>query len=193
MSRLETRVKPILIPLLTGTHVNLDKYNQEILATWIAMKLLIAEFSVPEDVSTPALERSLLMGRRLPPNIMSIWIAHYPGSTWQNTYLRQSSTLGWAPFGTIPSIPPGGSFHKNTQTQSFLIGELFVQAVTTTVTGVVFNTPPAVASVIRQIWPYRHSFQWPLEPIPDLQVTYITTAFSRFTSRLPFAPGPARA
>jgi hypothetical protein len=57
-------------PLLLGHPFVLGKYHQEILATWIAMKLLVCEYSVPEDVVTPSLDRSLVMGRRLPPDIM---------------------------------------------------------------------------------------------------------------------------
>jgi hypothetical protein len=132
MSSLETRVKPILVPLITGRRITLNKCNQEILATWIATKFLTAEFSDPDNISTPALQRSLLMGRRVPPEIMTIWIAHYTAGTWANAYYRHSATFGWAPPGTIPS-QPSGSLPKNTQSQSFIIGELFVQAMSTTV------------------------------------------------------------
>jgi len=95
MSRLETRVMPIVIPLLTGAPIQLNKYNQEILATWIAMKLQIFEFNFPDkSIVTPALERSLLMGRRVPPDIMSIWIARYRGVQ-ENSYYREAGGVAW--------------------------------------------------------------------------------------------------
>jgi hypothetical protein len=50
MSRLENRVKYILIPLMTGRPITLNKYNQEILATWIAAKMMVADFMAPNDV-----------------------------------------------------------------------------------------------------------------------------------------------
>jgi hypothetical protein len=189
MSGLETKAKPILIPLITGTHAVLDRYRQEVVANWIAMKLLTSEFSDPEDIATPELERSLFMGRRQPPDIMAIWIARCAAPGWTNTYWRQAATLGWAPFGTLPDLS-GGPLPKNTQSQTFVIGELFVQAVSTTVPEVVFNTPPQVARSIRQIWPFKVPFLWPPGPsLSDNDVRFITTAFDRYTSRLPFSPG----
>lgn len=194
MSRLEERVQPILLPLLTGASVCLNKYDQEILATWIAMKLMICEFSVPDDIVTPSLERSLLMGRRIPPDIMSIWIGLYKGTGWSNVYLRNAATVGWAPAGTTPAVPPGTSFVKNVQAQSFFVGELFVHAVTTTVRNFVYRPPQAFAPCFAQIWPYQTDFTWPPStPIYDFHAYFITNSFERFTGSLPVAPGAAPA
>jgi hypothetical protein len=180
--------------LLTSAPFALNKYNQEILATWIAMKLLTCEFSVPEDVVTPDIERSLLMGRRLPPEIMRIWIARYTGGAWDNVYLRHAATLGFAPRGTIPSTPPSGSFAKNAQSQTLLIGELFVQAITTTVRGLEFNQPTNMSAALKQIWPYRQNFLWPPgSAFSDAQASFIATLFDRLTSQLPHSPGSTAA
>ena len=192
MSRLEARVKPILIPLLTGSPVVLNHYNQEILSTWIAMKLMIAEFSVPDDIVTPALERSLLMGRRRPPDIIAIWIGHYKGTGWGNVYLRHAAAIGFAPAGTVPVVTPERSRIKTVQAQTFFIGELFVQAVTTTVRELVFQTPPAFASCMRQIWPFQDEFSWPItSAVHDFHAHFIVTSFGRFAHSLPVAPGAA--
>jgi hypothetical protein len=189
MSRLETAVKPFLLPLISGTRAILDNYRQEQVATWIAMKLLTCEFSDPEDIATPEIERSLLMGRRKPPDVMGIWIARCSTPGWTNTYWRQAATLGWAPLGTLPDLS-GGPLPKNTQSQTFVIGELFVQAVSSTVPGLEFHTPPHVARSMRQIWPFKASFLWPPGPsLSDNDVRFIATAFNRYTSRLPFSPG----
>jgi len=188
MSRLETRVKPVLIPLFKGSPFLLNKYNQEILATWIAMKLMVAEFSVPEDTVTPQIERTLLMRRRRPPDVTGIWIGHYKGTGWGNVYLRNAATLGWAPFGTIPKAPAKGSFAKNTQLQTFFIGELFVQAVTVTIKELAFQTPPS-APYLRQIWPFQFEFSWPpATAMHDFHAHLMATSFERFSATLPIAP-----
>jgi hypothetical protein len=80
MSGLESRSKPILTPLITGRHLALNKYNQEILSTWIATRMLVAEFLYPRDVFSSAEDRSLVMGRRLPPDRMKIWIGLLHGN-----------------------------------------------------------------------------------------------------------------
>ncbi len=133
MSRLENKVWPVLIPLITGTGLSLERDRQELLANWIAMKFLTCEMSQPDDLVTSDLERSLFMGRRAPPESMTIWIGRYVGGSWQSAYLRHAATIGWAPAGTYPKVPPSGSFEKNTQSRSLVIGELYVHAISTTV------------------------------------------------------------
>jgi hypothetical protein len=192
MSRLETRVKPILIPLLGGCSTVLTHYDQEVLATWISMKLMTCEFSVPEDVATPATERTLLMGRRIPPEITAIWIGHYKGTGWGNVYVRHAASVGFAPVGTFPVIPSKELLVKNVQAQTFFIGELFVQAVTTTVRQLVFQTPPAFVHQLRQIWPYRTDYSWPPQtPLFDFHAHLLVAGFDRFIATLPVAPGAA--
>lgn len=191
MSRLETRVKPILVPMLTGNRVLMSKYNQEIVATWIAMKMMTAEFSVPDDIVTPAIERTLVMGRRLPSEMMAIWIGRYQGKGWHNAYLRHAASIGFAPAGTIP-IAPKGSVPKTVQAQTFFIGELFVQVVTTTVRQLIFQTPPAFAPIIRQIWPFQYEFSWPpTASLFDFHASIIFDSFGRYLRQLPIAPGAA--
>jgi hypothetical protein len=156
------------------------------------MKLLICEFSVPDDIVTPPLQRSLLMGRRYPPNIMAIWIGRYLGDGFRNVYLRHAATIGWAPIGTIPTVSPG-RLAKIVQSQSFFIGELFVQAVTHTVEQLGFQTPPAFAPFMRQIWPFQREFAWPPQQAAfDFHAYAISSSFERFASRLRFAPGASR-
>ena len=192
MSRLETRAKPILLPLFTGNPILLDRYNQEILATWIAMKLMVCEFSDPDDLVMPNSERTLLMGRRRPPDIMSIWIGFYDKTNWANTYLRQAATLGFAPIYSFNPQPPSGSYAKNTQVQTLLIGKLFIHATTTTVPGVQAHTPPAISNFMKQIWPYRTNYGWPPLALSDAHIAFVTSSFDRFTRHLPFSAGPSR-
>jgi len=192
MSRLETTAKPILIPLLIGSRIFLNKYEQEILATWIAMKMMICEFSNPDEIVTRPIERALLMGRRLPPDNMGIWIAHYHGPSWNNAYLRQACTLGWAEAGKAPT-PLNNSLAKNTQSQTLGIGELVVQSITTYVPGLEFQTPTIFPGAVKPIWPYKQNFMWPPGPIlSDAAVGILATALDRLTARLPWHPGPER-
>jgi hypothetical protein len=194
MSGLETKVIPILTPLLLGQPFALGKYHQEILATWIAMKLMVCEFSVPEDVVTPPLERSLLMGRRLPSTITKIWIGCYQGSFWSSAYERHAALIGWGnASGPLPL--PKDAPAKNIQSQTLGIGKLLVQTIGTTVGGVDFNSPKLPNNPLRQIWPYERNFLWPTgQPIIDPQVRLMASGLDQFMRRLPFSPGkPPRA
>ena len=193
ISQLEEKTKPFLLPLLNGTHAVLERYRQEMIATWIAMKLMTCEFSDPEDVMFSDVDRSIFMGSRKPPQCMKMWIGLYEYDGWNNTYTRQAATLGWAPIGTVPKQPPGGSFAKNTQEQTFVIGRLFVHSTATTVPLINTDVPPILRGVLRQIWPYQSNFLWPVGPsLTDQQVSFIVGSFERFTSAFRFAPGPAQ-
>jgi hypothetical protein len=184
-----TKVMPILTPLLLGQPFALGKYHQEILATWIATKLMVCEFSVPEDVVTPPLERSLLMGRRLAPDIMKIWIGYYQGSFWSSAYERHASLLGWGdasgPF-PLPKDAPA----KTIQSQTLGIGKALVHAMSTTLKGLYFNSRRLPNNPLRQIWPYERNFLWPSgQTITDPQVRLISSGLEQFTRTLRFSPG----
>jgi hypothetical protein len=190
MSRLETKAKPILVPLLTGNRIALSKYYQEVLATWIAMKLIICEFSDPNDVVTPSLDRSLLMGRRTPPNTSSIWIGHYGGATWNNAYFRDCYEIATSAIGEVPNPP--NSPTKNTQSQSLIAGKPFIHALGTTVPDIKFEprrTGHAI-NALRQIWPFQREFSWPpLLRLNDIQASLIATELSRYARGLPARSG----
>ena len=192
MSRIESRVKPILVPLLLGLPTTLPKYSQEVLATWIAMKLMTAEFSMPlDDIVTPALERSLLMGRQRPPDdIMGIWIGRYQGNTWSNTYVSHGAAVAWAPAGTVPVVTPENSRRRTVQAQILFMGQLFIQAVTTIVPQIKMRTPVPFAYHLKQIWPYSREVSWPPEiPMNDVVAHLLASGFDRFAGGLPVAPG----
>lgn len=189
MSRLETKAMPILTPLLLGQPFVLGKYHQEVLATWIAMKLMVCEFSVPEDVVTPPLERSLLMGRRLPSDITTIWIGYYQGSFWSSAYERHAALLGWGnASGPLPV--PNDALAKNIQSQTLGIGRLLIQTISTTLGGLDFNSPKLPNNPLRQVWPYERNIVWPTgQAISDPQVRVVASGLDQFTQRLPFSPG----
>jgi len=190
MSRIENRVKPILTPLLLGLPTTLPKYSQEVLATWVAMKLMTAEFSTPDNITTPALERSLLMGRQRPPDdIMRIWIGRYQGNAWGNVYYSHGAAVAWAPAGTVPIVTPENSKRRTVQAQTLFMGQLFIQAVTSMVPQIKMQTPLPFAHHLKQIWPYSRELSWPPEiPINDFVANFLATGFDRFASQLPIAP-----
>jgi hypothetical protein len=187
MSRLESRVRPVLIPLLTGRPLVLNRQNQEVLATWIATRLLVAEFSDPiNELVTPAIERSLLMGRRRPPDVMRIWIGRYTEGLLQNIYYRHATPMAVTPPGRPRNPLPKAN---NTQAQTFLIGELFVQGITT-LSGVNFNAPAHWR--LHQLWPYRQDFTWPPRiPVSHDLTSEIATALER-TRTVHFTGRPSR-
>ena len=67
MSELDTAVKPILTPLVLDQQTILGKDRQRVLATWIAMKVMVAEHSDPQRVVSTSEDRTFLMKNLSPP------------------------------------------------------------------------------------------------------------------------------
>jgi len=49
---IDERARPILIPLIKGEQVRLTPDRQQIIATWAAMKAMVAEYGESESVTT---------------------------------------------------------------------------------------------------------------------------------------------
>jgi hypothetical protein len=94
--QIENRARPIMILLIKGQHVRLSPDQQKIIATWAAMKAMVAEYGELESVTTHHAHRKYLMRHRLPPQRgWSIWIAHYR---------QQNAPVLWfaSPFLVLP-------------------------------------------------------------------------------------------
>ena len=131
------------------------------------------------------------MVRRLPPDIMKIWIGYYQGSFWQSANERHAALIGWGnASGPLPLPKPKEMSSKNIQSQTLGIGRFLVQAISTTLTGSDFHSPKLPHNPLRQLWPYERNIVWPTgQAIPDSQVRIIASGLDQFTRRLPFSPG----
>jgi hypothetical protein len=165
MSRLETAVEPTLTPLMNGHAAVLGEAEQRTLATWIAMKIMVAESAEeePTEIVTPQSERLSLMEKKQPPESWNIWIAHHKGPGWQAGYANHLTTLGL--LETEKLHPPGTRFPKNTQVATMGIGQLLAHVAHSTYPGVNIQLPPKFMPIVRQIWPFQAAFLWPPGPI----------------------------
>jgi len=165
MSQLDEAAKPIMTRLILSEPIELDPDAQKIVATWFAMKAMIAEFSHPKDVSTQQHERAFLMKNLEPPKTWRIWIASHCSVVWRMAYQRHASTLGFALSGTTP-IPPKRPFAKNTQAITFGLGSLLAQIISTS-SGIEFDLPNEIVGQAHQVWPIAKTIRWPPDIILD--------------------------
>lgn len=88
MSQLETRVQPILIPLLTGRTTRLTPPQQQTLACWAALKVMVAEYDRTGHRVSHHMHRKRLMRRQLPPaHRWKILIGDYKRTAWVPRWL----------------------------------------------------------------------------------------------------------
>lgn len=197
MSTLETRVKPILTPLMLGQPVVLSTADQRTLAKWFAMKVMVAEFSDPRDVSSPQSERDYLMSNEGPPPNWQIWIAHRRGPDWRVKYTRTALTLGVSVDGGLIEAPDN-SLAKNSKAVTMGIGELLLHAIATPA-GIGVQFDQNLTRQLSQIWPNSNGFLWPPGHIlNDAGCDVVASALDRFSLTLPWRagtphdkPGPA--
>lgn len=135
MSQIEEAAKPILIPLILGRAGRLDQEVQAKLATWVTLKVMVAEQNKREEAVFSEEERNLFMRERAIPSGVSIWIARCFSPLWRNAFLRCSGQLAFS--ATLPPTVIPTTERKNVQTSAFGIGELFVYTMISRAEGIV--------------------------------------------------------
>ncbi len=192
MSILETRAKPILIPLMLGEPLVLAPENQRTLARWFTLKVMVAEFSEPEALATQQSERDHLMFKDEPPSNWQIWIGHKRGPDWRVKYTRSAMTLGIA-MDDGPLIPPDGDYAKNAKAVTMGIGELLLYAVATP-PGIGVRFDGNLTEPLRRIWPTSGGIVWPPGKIlTDRDCNVVASSLDRFSETLPWQPAPESA
>jgi len=64
--QIDNRARPIMIPLIKGQQLRLSPDQQQIVATWAAMKAMVAEYGESEFVTTHHTQQKYSMTNRLP-------------------------------------------------------------------------------------------------------------------------------
>src|SRR5260370_18573712 len=84
LSRLEEKIKPLLVSLMNGESCFLGIPEQTMLATWAMKTVMTAEFMEPTMSAVPIEDREFLMRTLSPPPAgWWIWIAGSQGEEWR--------------------------------------------------------------------------------------------------------------
>jgi hypothetical protein len=175
MSRFQEQTKPILLPLITGQKIVLSQKAQQIIAGWCAMSVMTADFFYPQRQVIPQSERDWLRAHGTPPpDTWKIWITRYQRDKWPNYFARNLLPVTGFPLASgeeyVPEFAADGTPRPNTQTTTFVVGELYVHAFSSVCPDLItkFGIGAPLSERICQIWPVReHFIAWPIEPISD--------------------------
>lgn len=151
MRRIDAQVRPLFIPLVTGSELLLTLAVQRALAAWVAKTVMIAEFASSEGVITSDRERETLRRTGEPPASWNIWIAKSSGHHWAARYVRHTAGLG--PVGRK-------GVTKDTQSVTLGMGRILVHAMSSTVPGMKFELP-GKAETFHFLWPVGKATVWP--------------------------------
>ncbi len=172
MSRVEAKVKPLLLDLIGTRSINLDATRQELLARWIAMKVITGEHGErKQDIHvTPTADRLRLRSNAEIPPYFSIYLG------WQTTehnsaWVRQSWTMAFSSEGPSPKLE-GRS--KNCQTVSILFGPLMVFVLTVRLDDFRAEEFFRFGS-LAQIWPRKNeTIAWPpMRPLTRAEMSKV--------------------
>ena len=155
MGQLEEQVAPLLTPMLNNEEVTLRPLEQQAIARWATLKMLVAQEMHGETAPVVPLERfrQFFIDRRLPIG-GQVWLGRYSGGgPWPTSYRFQSLYL------TLNG--EDGPGHPNAYLLGFSIGHL---AVVYWGHEIVNGPTPDIAPIseyLIPIWPATGQVQWP--------------------------------
>jgi hypothetical protein len=157
MSRLESATKPVLRPLMLGDQLQLDRRRQTILATWVCLKNMVAEFSDPATRTTDVADLRRMYVSQLPPERTTVWIGEHEGNLWTTRYIHRGIRIADGPVRPSDGLPVNG--HATT----FAVGRIIFHLLALP-DDFPYGAPipqGPIATRIRQIHPSTPPFVWP--------------------------------
>ena len=168
MSRIEEEAKPILIPLLRGLPLLLDREKRSKLAVWLALKVMVGESHDPRDAVTMQEDRTAFMLSRTIPPYMKIWIGSHDSEDWYMSYWHQTARIN-----LTPDPPAGGNF-KNIQSTALGIGHILSLTIAATVPHCEIDL--TTDQPILPLWPLqREDIEWPLQELSSESADRLAT------------------
>jgi hypothetical protein len=182
LSRIQNTTKPLLIPMFTGQTCVLGVPAQTTIATWAAMATMTAEHLTkgPSLVAVSQADREWLWKKGTPPPDWRIWIGRFQRHKLPERWTHCSVPI----YEREPMIAANGMPQCNTQTTTFMIGDLLVHAMSAAFPNHAqdwdWRSWPRGQQVVTQIWPTVESATvWPIQSVSltDADAYHIARAF----------------
>ena len=176
MSVIQNQTKPILLPLLGGDRLTLRKRDQAILATWVTMFAMVAEFRLRSGDLTAitADERKQFMKTKNPLPNWKIWIGAIDDENWKGRYIH--TTLPVYSSNDVVKRTGDDVPVPNTQTTTFVVNKLYVHAISSSVVDI--QVQKISSKLVQQIWPLlSKTVKWPPRLLSPADASWISTAF----------------
>jgi hypothetical protein len=151
MSRLESRAKPILVPLILGHSFTLAASDQWAIAAWAAMTTISAEMDDPETAVVPFSDRQWLMNMGEAPSHWYVWIGRYQGQRWRTWFRHHRFNYSQdivLPQSVLALVKYQGDSALRIQVTTLVAGELLLQ----TLSGTANNKGVSPFSYVDAMW-----------------------------------------
>jgi hypothetical protein len=181
MSRLQEDTKPFLVPMLTGTSMGLHRRAQTILAAWIAMTAMVAEFSNPERLGILQADRDWLQTHRTAPAHWRIWLGR---QSRRHTHMYWHNVLTFTADQKVERVPRSFVPEGNTQSTTICLGQhLLIHVMSSEIARRIirlWRLPSQTRRGLSQIWPIKSGVVWPPSSgfiFNDLGVRFLADEF----------------
>jgi hypothetical protein len=173
MKDFQDAVKPFLVPMLDAVPCLITPYQQKLLAAWAAMCVMTGEYYAPDLVCVPFADREYLRLYREAPKDWKIWIGRYIRGKFRGYWVHNSVPL----LKNIPKASDNTSYQPNTQTTTFIVGQVFIHAFRSAEPDITtrWRLDSLGPKILAQLWPVKEGFiAWPTNDISDRDAEGIT-------------------
>ncbi|MVA34387.1 hypothetical protein [Agrobacterium vitis] len=165
MSQIEEKAKPILIEILNGNPINLNREQMRVVSDWAMLKTIVLDRDDLSMQSIPQNYRhSFRKNRDFLPNT-HIYLAKYKGGDWKVAFRHFAfGIFSWDTSNLTIRLPP------NTQISTFAVEKMVLQVRTSIVPDLEIDTSlrPFTSSFVKLYPCSANSIDWPpKQPVTD--------------------------
>jgi hypothetical protein len=177
MSQIEEQAKPLVAPMANGTTTRLKPRHQARLATWAALKALVAEHqSRASERFIPAAHYREFYGTKRPLETMRIWLgglsrpipARVRTTDWYFTSSSTSDLRGNITAAAPPDLRRDIAEGRSVYSVVMNVGPLLMVVLAHETRGVEGYVQEEAEPCFQQIWPVTGVFRWPPKAVEAL-------------------------
>lgn len=183
MNQIEGRAKPFLTALIKGEPIVLDYEQMQMIAEWVALKVMVVEHQTHNTAVTTSALRAAFKARRKIPDYFRIYIGSHDGPPMAALY-RDSRCISYR---GLEFDPPLGGVPNNIQSITMYLGKVFVYVNAARVNGFEIEKGLIIPPLYSQrIWPFmHHELVWPSKPAFTVkQVNDIANGLNRLLNEI---------
>jgi len=180
MRNLEEQARPFLKPLMEGEECRISTEEQRVIAAWISLKSMVAEYNEIGVVTTSQSDRDRLRLTQMPPEQgWGIWVGNLERKDWPG-YMASTPFAFW-PEPERAHLLGVSTDDFNGQSTFQVVKKLYIQVIRCQVPELVekWKFDVRASSKLRKIWPPSgYSLVWPPPVMNDMDADYVASAFT---------------
>lgn len=182
MRKLEEKAAPNLEPLILGNQFYLTPIQQATIASWVALKCMVAEYEEGYITTTQEQRDQMRITQKPPVDSWAIWIARAMNKSdlpaWSSLAIKVTE------IGNLDFNDAANHFNGHSTTQ--MIGELFIHVIrfrsNSPIPAHTWKFQIPIANKLFQIWPPVNSIMnWPGQILFPLEIDAIANSVLTYT------------